>query len=192
MIYECNVEGAIHLVESASIPPQTSAEEREEWVSVSYAQLHWLQHYSSKANDGDKHPPNASVNEGKLAAIMADVGKVEDIVGHFLRIGLKTSCVRKKERGRRLTEAVRLYISPVMGNDFRLEIWIGACAGQTISQLISTGDDLRDVLGDYLYTAIESSKTKPSVRLTWIGMDCKLDLMVGFEEGCTIYETVFP
>ncbi|KAK3307684.1 uncharacterized protein B0T15DRAFT_530857 [Chaetomium strumarium] len=35
-------EGSIHLVESTSVPPQTTAEEREEWVSVSYAQLHWL------------------------------------------------------------------------------------------------------------------------------------------------------
>ncbi|KAK3386022.1 hypothetical protein B0H63DRAFT_190713 [Podospora didyma] len=123
---------------------------------------------------------------------MADVGEVEGIVGPFLRAGLKTSWVRKKERGGRLTEAVRLHMPPVMGQDFRLEIWIGFCAGQTISQLMSTGDDLRDILGDYLHTATESSKTKPSVRLTWIGMDCKLDLMLGFAGGRMIHQTIFP
>jgi hypothetical protein len=169
-----------------------TAEEREQWVSISRTQLHWLQHCSGKAKDRDPHPNNVVFEDGKLTAIMADVGKAEDIIGHFLRTGLKTSWVRKKEGGTRLTEAVRLHMSPVMGNDFRLELWIGVCAGQTISQLMSTGDDLRDVLGDYLYAATESSKTKPSVQLTWIGMDCKLDLMVGFEKGFTIHKTVFP
>jgi hypothetical protein len=169
-----------------------TAEEREQWVSVSHAQLRWLQHCSGKARDGDPQPHNMVVEVGKLTAIMADVGKAEDIVGPFLRTGLKTSWVRKKEGGARLTEAVRLHMSPVMGNDFRLEIWIGVCAGQTMSQLMSTGDDLRDVLGEYLHAATESSKTKPSVQLTWIGMDCKLDLMVGVEKGLTILKTVFP
>lgn len=168
-----------------------TAEEREQWVLVSHAQLQWLQHSSSKATDGDPHL-NSSVDEGELTAIMADVGKVESIVGPFLRTGLKTSWLRKTERGRSLTEAVRLHMAPGLGRDFRLEICIGFCAGQTVSQLISTGDCLRDILGDYLYAATEASEAKPSVRLTWIAMDCKLDLMLGFKEGHEIYNTVFP
>jgi hypothetical protein len=71
-----------------------------------------LQHCSSEANDRDAHPHNSPVHEGEFAAIVADMGKVEDIVGPFLRIGLKISWVRKKERGTRLTEAVRLHMAP--------------------------------------------------------------------------------
>ncbi|KAK3290113.1 uncharacterized protein B0H64DRAFT_413807 [Chaetomium fimeti] len=47
-------EGAIHLVESTSITARTTAEEREHWVSVSHAQLRWLQHCSSRVRCSQK------------------------------------------------------------------------------------------------------------------------------------------
>ncbi len=178
-------------MESTSIPVQTTAETKK-WTSVSRAQLQWLQLCNRKENDRDLHSHNTSLDENGFTAVRADVGKVEDIVGHFLRIGLNTSLVRKNEGGSRLTKAVCLHMAPVKDEDFRLEIWIGFWTGQTVSQLMSTAGDLRDVLGDYLYEVTESSRTKPSVQLTRVEMDFKLELMLGFAEGFEIFQTVFP
>ena len=165
----------------------TVAEDREYWVLVSRAQLRWLQLSNSRANDEDLHSHNTSLDEIGLMALVVDVDELERIVGHFLRIGFHTSLRRKKEGTSRYTSAACLHMAPKEGADFRLEIWIGFGAGQAVSQLMSTGDDLRDVLGDYLFEV-----TKPPVQLTWIGVDCKLELTLGFADGSKIYTSAFP
>ncbi|KAM7182895.1 hypothetical protein V8F33_013947 [Rhypophila sp. PSN 637] len=185
-------EGAIHLVEKSiedgeNLVPLVgkTAEDREHWVLVSRAQLHWLQFSNSKAN-GDSHSHDAS-NEIRFTAVMAHVDGLERTIGPFLRVGLHTSSIRKKEGSSSFTKAARLYMAPEKDMDFKLEIWIGFAAGMAVSQLISAGEDLGDVLGDYLYKV-----TKLPVQLTRVGMDYKLEMTLGFVEGTKIHALVFP
>lgn len=162
-----------------------TAEDREHWVLISRAQLHLLQLSNRKANE-DSHSHNAS-NENRFTAIMAHVDGLERTIGPFLRVGLHTSSIWKKEASSSFTKAVRLYMAPEKDMDFKLEIWIGFAAGMAVSQLISAGKDLRDVLGDYLYEV-----TKLPVQLTPVGMDYKLEMTLGFVEGTKIHALVFP
>ncbi|KAK3332657.1 hypothetical protein B0T19DRAFT_108505 [Cercophora scortea] len=191
-------EGAIYLVEKTieggtySVSPETIAEDREHWVLVSRAQLQLLQLSHPKANDDGLNGPHDPGEAVRITAVAANVGGLERIFGDFLRVGFNTSSMRKEEGGKSFTEAVRLHMAPAVGEDFTLEIRIGFGAGKAIAQLISTGDDLRDVLGNYLYEVTKTSKTKPPVRLTWIDMDCNLELMLGFVEGEKIYHVIFP
>ncbi|KAK4220599.1 hypothetical protein QBC38DRAFT_493913 [Podospora fimiseda] len=191
-------EGAIDLMENTiddkanSISPKTAIEDIEHWVLISRAHLHRLHLINTRANDKYSNAPHHPEEALFLTAMQANVGLLKGIFGDFLHVGFNTSSVRKEEANQSFTKAVHLHMPLQEGEDFRLEIRIGLGAGMAIEQLISAGDDLYNALGNFLYKGTKSSKTKPPVQLTWVDMDCKLELMLGFKRGSELFLSIFP
>ncbi|KAF2174656.1 hypothetical protein K469DRAFT_705270 [Zopfia rhizophila CBS 207.26] len=60
-------------------------------------------------------------------ALMAEMAKLESILGGYLFEGMKESCIRHREEDRRsmtFTDAVRLHLAYEEGEDFKLEVWL--------------------------------------------------------------------
>ncbi|KAK3371239.1 hypothetical protein B0T24DRAFT_628193 [Lasiosphaeria ovina] len=129
--------------------------------------------------------------ERRITAVVADVSKLETALGDMLYRGFQTSSTRKKEIGSALTQGARMFMAVREYDDFMLEIQIGLEAGRMIAQLIPTGSNLCEVFGDYLYSIMESSKTKPPLRLT-INEEYKLELALGYIKGLEVACSIFP
>ncbi|KAF2175227.1 hypothetical protein K469DRAFT_78828 [Zopfia rhizophila CBS 207.26] len=148
-------------------------------------------------------------------ALMAEVAKLEDILGGYLFKGMKESRIRHREEERRsttFTDAVRLHLADESGEDFKLEVWLYSSIGKAISQAkanMRSVEDLRDMLGDYLFEAMKASNRRKEEERT--GMlactsavdvsfpsgkessdDSKLEVMLNFETGDYVLGKAYP
>ncbi|KJZ72794.1 hypothetical protein HIM_07738 [Hirsutella minnesotensis 3608] len=207
-------EGSIFF--AAKIIPRS--DERDVWLSDCLKQLQVLKCSVKQArNTGNdvqnarrrkrkREQPEASVEEDVYMARMAEMEKVKATLGVYLFVSMKTSRTRKKEEEERmvsLTDTVRLYFAVQEGEDFKLNIWISSSAGESISKAHSRSvDELRDMLGDYLFEAMEASKKRKSEQnAACTGAvavlrgakdeDSLLEVILCFAVGKEIYATMY-
>lgn len=147
---------------------------------------------------------------GMGVALMAVTAKLESILGRYLFGGMKASRMRRQEEdmGRMtFTDAVHLRLAYQPGEDFVLEVWLCSPIGNAISEVRSV-EDLRDMLGDYLFAAMEASnrrkEEKRSGMLTCTSAinvsfpsgkdsdeDSKLEIVFNFETGRNVYAEAY-
>ncbi|KAF2177299.1 hypothetical protein K469DRAFT_755231 [Zopfia rhizophila CBS 207.26] len=148
-------------------------------------------------------------------ALMAEVGKLKSILGNYLFTGMKLSHIRRREEDSGsmltdLTDTVRLRLPHRSGEDFKLEVWLCSSFGESIPRAImSSVEELRIILGDYLFDAMNASnwrkeeKTMGKSACTGaVGVsfpsgkgsssDSKLEVMLNFETGLSVYRTAYP
>jgi hypothetical protein len=151
-------------------------------------------------------------SEFRLMAFISVMGKLENILGPYLFEGMKASRMRRheEEMGRiTYTDAVRLRLAFPTGKDFLLEVWLNSPTGNAISQVRSVAD-LRDMLGNYLFAAMETSNQRQEEKGTGTGVlvskavkascpsavdsdeDSKLEIMLSFAIGRQVYKEAFP
>lgn len=119
-------------------------------------------------------------------AMMAEVDKLESILGNYLVDGMNASRMRQHEKDIRwitFTNTVRLHVADDKGEDYKLEIWLCLSAGKAISHakknftpselgrrspladnaenrvedVIKPVEELRSILGAYLFDAMKAS-----------------------------------
>lgn len=151
---------------------------------------------------------HAEASDVKMAR-MANVEKLERILGDCLCNGMKASRLRKGEVDRRmmtLTDAVRLHLAYQSGEDFKLEIWLYSSIGKVITQAQDDSvERLRSVLGDYLFEAMSASnrwRTMAEISANFNAVylsyphgetgDCKLEVMLNFEAGRYLFVELYP
>jgi hypothetical protein len=152
----------------------------------------------------------ASDTKTTKMARMADVDKLESILGSYLFEGMKASRMRESEENRRLlrfTDTVRLEPASQEGQDFKLEIWLCSLVGKAVSQAKSD-EDWRNILGDFLFEAMKGSnrrKKEEDRTPTDAGAvdfsfpngkdssdDSKLEVMLMFERGRYVFAEAYP
>ncbi|KAG0645019.1 hypothetical protein D0Z07_9192 [Hyphodiscus hymeniophilus] len=158
--------------------------------------------------DGGK----AQVVSGMKIAIMAEVDQLERFLGGYIFEGIYTSCMRHQEKERRcmrFTDTARLHVAYREGEDIKLEIWLCGSIGNDILQAtMSSAEDLRNVLGGYLFEAMNTSNWRKeqerkkthdfsgAVNITFPdehnGSDCKMEVLLGSEMGLDLYKNAFP
>ncbi|KAF1992732.1 hypothetical protein P154DRAFT_528256 [Amniculicola lignicola CBS 123094] len=147
-------------------------------------------------------------------AYMAGMAELENILGTYLFEAMKQSCIRRQEENKNLmtfTDAARLHFAYKEGDDFKLELWLCSSAEKAISQAkatMSSIEDLRNLLGDFLFTAMKTSQrrkreeeigTSADTSAVEVGFpggkdsgdDCKLEVMLGFQTGCYIWAKAY-
>lgn len=146
-------------------------------------------------------------------AKLAEVDKLKKITGDYLFEALKKSSFRRQEEdmGRStLTDAVCLHPALNMGEDFVLEIWVCASVGETIIRVKARSfEELRSLLGDYLFGAVKASKKRKDEDKKGVfedtcavnvvtpfsgekGADSQLRMTLDFEMGWEIWKTAYP
>ncbi|KAH9905216.1 hypothetical protein F4778DRAFT_697863 [Xylariomycetidae sp. FL2044] len=210
------LEGATFF--AASVIPEI---ERQAWLPDSLNHLNsfkrLIQHSRGASENGQNargrkrkrgiEQPDETIYTDIYMARMAEVGKLRDILGAFLFVGMKLSRARKREAEASqitLTDTVRLHLASQEGEDFKLAIWVTALTGEMVSAAKSTSvNELRDVLGDYLFEAmVASSKRRgeqmsicTSAVLVMPGSkddDFKIEIMLCFGVGKEIYANMYP
>ncbi|KAF2253332.1 hypothetical protein BU26DRAFT_220993 [Trematosphaeria pertusa] len=147
-------------------------------------------------------------NAASFVALMSVMAKLESILRRYLFEGMKASRVRRQEEDiwrTTFTDAVRLRLAYRPGEDFVL-VWLYSPIGYAISQARSV-EDLRDMLGDYLFAAMEASNQRKEEKrrgiLTCTGGvnvsfpngkdgDSKLEIILGFDIGRNIHAEAYP
>ncbi|ESZ94036.1 hypothetical protein SBOR_5562 [Sclerotinia borealis F-4128] len=148
---------------------------------------------------------------GTNIAIMAEVCKLESPLGVQLFKGMDATYIRDLEKQRRwgkFTDAVRLHLPSPEAKDYKLEVWICPSIGKVISQAKESAKDLRDVLDEYLFDAVNTSDWKKEQERNGLqgfagavtvsfpkgddGSDCKVEIILSAEKGSEFYENVFP
>ncbi|KAF7870607.1 hypothetical protein EAF04_004351 [Stromatinia cepivora] len=148
---------------------------------------------------------------GKKVAKTADVDKLEHLLGaHFLN-GIYATRMRHLEKvngWRKFTNAVRLHVPFIEGEDFALEVWLSASFGQSILQaMINSTKDLRNLLGDYIFEATKVSNWMVEAEKKGIqdfngaiivsfpdgddSSDCKMEVMLNCIVGFNLLKSVF-
>lgn len=169
-------------------------------------------------------------------AMMAEVDKLRSILGDYLVDGMNASRMRHHEKDIRwitFTNTVRLHVADDKGEDFKLEIWLCLSVGKAISQanknftpselgrspladnaenrledVIKPVEDLRSILGAYLFEAMKASnwrkeeeKAGMSIGTSAVdvsfpdgddGTDCKVVVMLGFGAGVDMFAKIYP
>jgi hypothetical protein len=139
---------------------------------------------------------------------MAEVDKLESTLGGYLFKGKDASHMRHREKDggmMRFTNTVRLHLPYQEGEDFKLEVWLCSSIGKAISQAkMRSVEDLRSVLGDYLFEAMEASNRRKeektgmsectgAVNVSFpSGDDSKLEVMLCFATGKDVYAKIYP
>lgn len=161
---------------------------------------------------GAKAQDDRQVGSGMKMAIMAEVDKLESALGGYLFKGMNASRMRLREKdgGRMtLTDTVRLHLAYQEGEDFKLEVWLCSSIGKAISQAkMRSVEDLRGMLGDYLFEAMEASNRRKEEQKTGMsigsgaidvsfpngddGSDCKVEVILNFGTGTNVYENIYP
>lgn len=161
---------------------------------------------------GVKAQDAIQVGSGMKMAIMAEVDKLESTLGGYLFKGMNASRMRLEEKagGRTtLTDTVRLHVAYREGEDFKLEVWLCSSIGKAISEAkMRSVEDLRRMLGDYLFDAMNGSnwrKEEKRKRITECtravdvsfpngdnGSDWKVEVMLNFGTGTGVYENIYP
>lgn len=150
-------------------------------------------------------PPNTRPRT--QVALMANVGGLDKFLGSFLCDGVETSPPRLSElKGGIITftRAVRLYIPEAEGNDCIVEILLDSTTAERLLQLqLNSIDDIRPVLGDYLFYGVMESKLKQNemsalvkfshaVKLIYCdGFYYKLEVMICFQRGIDMFISVY-
>lgn len=161
---------------------------------------------------GTKAQDARRVAGGTKTAMMAEVDKLESTLGGWLSENMNASHMRQREKDRqmmRFTDTVRLHVAYNEGEDFKLEVWLCSSIGKAISQAkMRPVEDLRDMLGDYLYDAMKASNWRKeeerrgmpigtgAINVSFYngdhGSDCKVELMVNFEAGLCVWAELYP
>jgi hypothetical protein len=144
-------------------------------------------------------------------ALMSVMAQLESILGRYLFEGMKASRMRchEEDMGQiTFTDAVRLRLAYQLGEDFLLEVWLDSRIGNAISQVKSV-EGLRDMLGEYLFTAMEASNRRKEEKRKGMRTctnavnlsspsgedsdeDSKLEIMLSFEIGRKVHEEAYP
>lgn len=152
------------------------------------------------------------VGSGMKIAILAEVDKLESTVGGYLFKGMNETYMRLREKdgGRMtLTDTVRLHLAYQEGEDFKLEVWLCSSVGKAISEArLRSVEDLRDMLGNYLFEAMEASNWRKEEEERGIsectgaidvsfpngedGSDCKMRVLLNFVMGIRVFERIYP
>lgn len=139
---------------------------------------------------------------------MADLDIMERYVGDRLFQAAQASKMRIGEQTK-LTKAFSLYLARDSGEDFVLEIWMCFIHGLSIleeERHMKSVEDWRAVLGEYLYSAMATSKsrkieeetgnpTTEAVKLSFPNgdhYDAKLEVKINFDTGRAIWNEGFP
>lgn len=146
-------------------------------------------------------------------AMMAEVDKLESTrtLGGYLFEGMNESRMRHREKDRRwmrFTDTVRLHVAYREGEDFKLEVWLCSSVGKAISQAkMRSVEDLRDMLGDYLFEAMKASNWRKEEEKKGMigtravdvsfpngddGSDCKVEVMLNFGAGLYVLAEIYP
>ncbi|ELR03975.1 hypothetical protein VC83_00659 [Pseudogymnoascus destructans] len=169
-------------------------------------------------------------------AMMAEVDKLRSILGDYLVDGMNASRMRHHEKDIRwitFTNTVRLHVADDKGEDFKLEIWLCLSVGKAISQakknftpselgrspladnaenrledVIKPVEDLRSILGAYLFEAMKASNWRKEEETAGMsigtsavdvsfpdgddGTDCKVVVMLGFGAGVDMFAKIYP
>jgi hypothetical protein len=154
-------------------------------------------------------PLAPTVGVGVVVAKFATIEKIKTIVGTYIFAGIKASNTRKQEHAsslNTLTETVRLHCPQQEGDDCMLEIIISYSAAAAILEARATSiGELNDYLGDYLSTAMESSKQRKHERTQGTskdtdairvqngcnGADSIMAVMIMFDMGIKILNEVY-
>ncbi|KAI7972935.1 hypothetical protein EIK77_004974 [Talaromyces pinophilus] len=139
---------------------------------------------------------------------MAKVEGLENFIGSFLREEVESSPPRLSELKRgpyTFTRAVRLYIPQTEGNDCIVEVILDPRSAEGLLQLLhNSNNDLRPVLGDYLFDGVMKGKLKQNETSALVknsqaarliecdGFYCKLEVVIGFRKGIDMFISVFP
>jgi len=154
----------------------------------------------------------AQVSRGMMVARMAEVEKLEIPLGGYLFKWMKASRMRHQEKERRcmrFTDTVRLHVAYREGEDSKLEIWLCASIRNDVSQAtIYSAEELRNILGDFLFEAVEASNWRKEQEKKGIydfrgafqissfdeqsGSDCKMDVLLGSKMGLNLSQIAFP
>jgi hypothetical protein len=141
-----------------------------------------------------------------MAAVMAEVNKLESKLGCYLFKGMNASNMRRREGTMSLTDAVRLHLASQAGEDFKLEVWLCRSIGEDISHAeIRLVEDWKKILGDYLFEAMKASNWRKEEEKNGISEqtsavqvsfpsseDSKLEVMLRFTTGKDMYTEIYP
>jgi hypothetical protein len=185
--------------------------ERQAWLSPCFDHLRLLKQLTC-VNEGDIRPRDSPAKaSGMKVALMSVMAQLESILGRYLFEGMKASRMRchEEDMGQiTFTDAVRLRLAYQLGEDFLLEVWLDSRIGNAISQVKSV-EGLRDMLGDYLFTAMEASNRRKEEKRKGMRTctnavnlsspsgedsdeDSKLEIMLSFEIGRKVHEEAYP
>lgn len=132
--------------------------------------------------------------------------RVQDYLKGFLSSGVLSSRTREKERVARFTPTVCLHLPNQPGKDVIFEVLIHPSFGECITEVSKRStEELKNMLGDYIFTAMESSKMREEEQMMGdpvhthavsISEDCsgdsKLRVWLNFDKGMSIWRTAFP
>jgi hypothetical protein len=141
----------------------------------------------------------------EYAALGASVDRLQEFLGVKLSRGVKTSHKRHAERRNHqwhITGAVCLQFAAEQYHDFRVEVWLNRALEKAIQRAITgTREDLKYILGDYLFHAVNSSRLMQEEggmgSLSVLGVsnensDVKLEVTIDFVSGMNMYDKLFP
>jgi hypothetical protein len=172
----------------------------------------WSNREESRGLEGGAKAKGAcQVASGMETAIMAEVDKLESTLGGYLFKGMNESRMRHREKDegmKSFTDTVRLHFAYLKGEDFKLEVWLCSSIGKAISQAkMRSVEDLRNMLGDYLFGAMKASNRRKEEEKTGISdcagavdvsfpsgddsSDCKMEVMLCFVKGKNVYENIY-
>lgn len=115
----------------------------------------------------------------------------------------------RKPEWMEFTDTVRLHDTYNEGVDFRLEVRLASSRQNALLQARSGSvEDLRCILGDYLFEAMETSNWRKEEKKKAISYntgafkiflpdsdgssDCKMEVVLGYWIGIDIWHNVFP
>jgi hypothetical protein len=140
----------------------------------------------------------------------AEAEKLENVLGTNFFEWINESHMRKRETGQaKFTDAVRLYVSNIVGVDSILEVWLGSSHWSTLLQAkAGSVEDSRNILGDYLFEAMETSNWRMEEKRQGVsrntgafkifcydsdgGSDFKMEVILSYWTGMDIWQNMFP
>ncbi|KND93763.1 hypothetical protein TOPH_01948 [Tolypocladium ophioglossoides CBS 100239] len=154
------------------------------------------------------NPSHETLNHESGRAIIANVEKLERILGSLLYNGMMASRLRGGEVDGRiypLTNCFRLHLASQSGGDFKVEVWRSSSTGSVITDAMDDPARLRSVLGDYIFEAMMASswwrhmKQMPAIfNAVDISYphgkngDCKLEVRLNFKTGHSLFVELCP
>ena len=138
----------------------------------------------------------SQVASGTEIAIMAEVDKLESTLGGYLLEGMNVTRMRYQEKDAGMisfTDTVRLHFAYNEGEDFKLEVWVCSSIGKAISQALSSAEDLKSMLGGYLFEGMSDCAGAVNVSFPNADedSDCKVEVMLNFGTGKDVYENIY-
>ncbi|KJK74210.1 hypothetical protein H634G_10583 [Metarhizium anisopliae BRIP 53293] len=137
---------------------------------------------------------------------MASLDNITDILPVYLVEGMKQSLKRMQERtSNNLTDAVNLHMPSKKHEDCVLKIWVCFEIGKQVSELkMGLVDELRDVLGDFLFNGMETSYFRQdereagvfegtnAIKASPFGEDYLVELLLSFDTAVKALPILYP